>query len=99
MPNQFAFPVWDYIQDEMDARGWTLKDLADRMGSEIEEATLAIGMSSKTLRGLRLGSYTADALGKAFGTSGKLWLNLDNAYHAATYGDGPAPDDGGPTHA
>jgi plasmid maintenance system antidote protein VapI len=77
-------PVGDYIQEELTARGWTTADLAERMGDTykeraIWELTLDLLIVCGDRPDILLGQETADALGKAFGTSGEFWSNL----HAA----------------
>ena len=68
------FHPGEYIRDEMEARGWTTKDLARRMD-----------FSLSTVEGLcreqrRVTRVTAQALNQAFGTSTGLWLRLQRAY-------------------
>lgn len=62
--------LFDTVTAELDSRGWTLMDLADRSGVEYVKLREAINelcpMDSQVTRGLA----------KAFGTSEELWINL-----------------------
>lgn len=64
----------DFIQEELDERGWRQEDLAD-----------IIGMSHKTVNQIiknrqSITPETARLLSKAFGQSPQYWLNLDSIY-------------------
>ena len=69
-----VFPPGEFIQDELDARGWTQDDLAQIMG----RPQSAINLMINDKRGIS--PQTALELGGAFGTSAEFWLNLDSAY-------------------
>lgn len=69
-----AFPVRDYIEGELLIRKWTTADLARAMGVEL---SIVDELMAGTLD-LHLG--TAVKLGRAFGTSGQVWINLQNEY-------------------
>lgn len=62
------------LRRELDARGWSQKDLAEITGRP-EQAISEIVQGSK-----RITPETALDLGKAFGTSPDLWLNLESSY-------------------
>ena len=62
------------IRRELEARGWTQKDLADIMGRP-EQAISEIVNGRK-----RIIPETALQLAEAFGTSADLWLNLESNY-------------------
>ncbi|MBX3177862.1 MAG: HigA family addiction module antidote protein [Candidatus Hydrogenedentes bacterium] len=69
-----VFPPGEYIQDELEARGWLQTDLVDILG--VDKKTV-----SDIIAGKR--SITPDMavlIGEAFGTGPEVWLNLDNAY-------------------
>lgn len=69
-----AFPPGEFIRDELDARGWEQRDLAEIMGRpERLVSELIAGKRSLT-------AETAQQLGEAFGTSAQVWLNLESAY-------------------
>lgn len=87
------FHVAEYLQDELDARGWSTRYCAERMGhegKEIDVDELALDMTLATLDAppghcaweCRMGEEMAAGLAKAFGTNAQIWLNLDNAFHA-----------------
>ena len=64
----------DFIQEELDERGWRQEDLAD-----------IIGMAPKTVNQIiknrqSITPETARLLSKAFGQSPQYWLNLDSKY-------------------
>jgi len=71
------FPPGEYIQDELDARGWTQDDLAQILGRPLN----AVNQIIKGKRGIT--PETARGLGAAFGTSAEMWMNLENAYQLA----------------
>jgi HTH-type transcriptional regulator/antitoxin HigA len=68
------FPPGEYIQDELDARGWTHDDLAEVIGRTKRHVSRLL--SGETA----IGSETAVALGQAFGTSAEMWINLQTSY-------------------
>ncbi len=76
-----VFPPGEFIQEELDARGWTTADLAARMGGDagINKLTvdLLILVPSKNML---LGEETAHGLAKAFGVSSQFFLNIDAAW-------------------
>lgn len=90
-----AFPPGVFIQEEMDARGWSEEDVARRMGDQ-----RAYGMNMLCLgfilhvhdRNLILDRETAEGLSLAFGVSAELFLNLDAAWRAAPSPDAHATD-------
>jgi len=82
-----AFPVGEYLEDELKARGWTTRDCAERMcgNVDIDQLTLdlciALAHDSANYRCVMMGAETARGLEIALGTSAETWLNLDRAYH------------------
>lgn len=69
-----AFPVADFIKEEMEERGWTQTTLAEIIGRPIQFVNqLVKNKKQVTIR-------TAQELGAAFGTSPEYWLNLQNQY-------------------
>jgi len=76
-----VFPVGDFIKEEMEARGWGLGDLINRMGGDILVNALTLDLIVNVHdRDILLGEVTARELGKAFGTSEEYWLGLDRAW-------------------
>lgn len=68
-----TFSVAEFIRDELEARSWTVKDLAVAMHRpEHRVAHLVDGQE-------RITPQTAAWLAAAFTTSAELWLNLDAA--------------------
>lgn len=73
------FPPGEYIQDEIDARGWTHDDLASVLGmSRRQVINLIQGKSGIT-------AETAHALADAFGQDqgAQTWMNLQIAFELA----------------
>ncbi len=69
-----AFPPGEYIEDELEARGWKQSDLAMILGrSRPKVNELIKGKRAITLR-------TAKELAAAFGTSAQVWLNLETQW-------------------
>lgn len=69
-----AFPPGEYIKNEIEARGWTQRDLA-RVArvlgrSEPKVSELINGKRAVTVQ-------TARELAAAFGTSAEVWLSLE----------------------
>ena len=71
-----AFPPGDFIEEELEARGWSQAYLADAMGQDDEIiAELIDGSREVTLE-------VAEQLGAAFGTGAQFWLNLNASYQS-----------------
>lgn len=64
-----------FLEEELEARGWTCSDLADIMGRSARDISLIINGE----RGIS--PETAIGLGEAFGTSSEYWMNLETSYH------------------
>jgi HTH-type transcriptional regulator/antitoxin HigA len=69
-----VFAPGEFIQDELEARGWTHSDLAERMGCS--PALVAELVDSHA----PITADTAGRLAGAFDTSRQLWLNLDATF-------------------
>jgi HTH-type transcriptional regulator/antitoxin HigA len=67
-------PPGEILSDELEARGWTQKDLAEIMGRP-EQAISEIINGKKQIT-----PETAIELGQAFGTSAEFWINLETGY-------------------
>ena len=69
-----VFPPGEFIQEELEARGWIQSDLAEIMGRDA-------GLVSSLVTGKRsITPQTARDLGSAFGTGGDFWLKLEAAF-------------------
>ena len=77
-------PPGDFIQEELEERGWTQGDLAEIIGRSRRLVTELVNAK----RGVT--PETARALADAFGTSAEFWLNLETAYRLSRVG---TPDD------
>jgi HTH-type transcriptional regulator/antitoxin HigA len=65
------------LRRELDARGWTQKDLADILGRPAQAITEIVRTKKQ------ITPDTAVALGSAFGTSAAFWWNLEARYRLA----------------
>lgn len=88
MSNDFvpaqAIPTWEYIEDELNARGWTREELAIRMGgdSRVNLCTMEFLEHLDDPR-VKLGRRFAEGLSRAFGTGAEVWMNIDASYRRA----------------
>jgi len=66
-----VFSPGEFLRDELDARGWTPREFAERIGCppKLADEILA-GKQGITPR-------TAQEIGAALGTSPELWLKLE----------------------
>lgn len=85
MPAQVWHPS-TFIQEELDARGWTLRDLVFRMRRYESEKDWAINMLAFEMymtvqeKYVMLGQSMANDLGTAFGVDPQMFLNLDELW-------------------
>ncbi len=76
-----VFPPGDFLQEELDERGWRQTDLA-------EIIDCSTGTISDIIAGNRpISPETARRIGAALGTSAEFWLNLDAAYRLSRLRD------------
>jgi HTH-type transcriptional regulator/antitoxin HigA len=69
-----VFPPGEFIQEELDARGWTQVDLAEIMGRDTVQINRIVqGKQAIT-------PETAKQLSEVFGTSAELWMRLESTY-------------------
>lgn len=66
-------PGWR-ISEELAARGWNQKDLADVLGRPLQAVNEIVNANKQ------ITPETAIQLGKAFGTSAEFWANLEALY-------------------
>ena len=77
MCQQSRFPPGEYIQEELDARGWTQEDLSQILNiTRRHVANLIAGSSALT-------PDVAVSLGQAFGQNPQTWMNLQVTYELA----------------
>lgn len=69
-----AFPVGEYIADELEARGWSRSDLAEILQRPPQFVSEIITGKKELTR------ESAAQIAAAFGTSVELWLNLQDQY-------------------
>ena len=69
-----AFPPGDFIREELEARGWSQRDLARIIGRPLQAVNEIINGRK------RITPETSLELSAAFGTDPKFWLNLDASY-------------------
>jgi plasmid maintenance system antidote protein VapI len=78
-----VWPLGSYLEDEMNARGWTVADVAARMGPGRDYGTdyLCVEMLLAVHdRNLLLDDDTAIGLGNAFGVSPQYFTYLHEAW-------------------
>jgi HTH-type transcriptional regulator/antitoxin HigA len=75
-----VFPPGDFLREELEARGWTQRDLAEILDRPIQAINAIINGKKE------ITPETAVAFGAAFGTSPEFWLNLESAYRLAKVG-------------
>jgi HTH-type transcriptional regulator / antitoxin HigA len=71
------FPPAEFIQEAMDARGWTQDDLAEVMGRSRQTVMRLLNATTS------ITPETAHELAQAFETSPELWMNLQTSYELA----------------
>ena len=72
-----VFPPGEFINDELEARGWTQTDLAEILGRPVRLVNELIAGKKQ------ITPETAQGLAEAFGTDAILWMNLDSQYRLA----------------
>jgi len=69
-----VFPPGEFIQEELDARGWTQEDFASIIGKPLAAV-------NEIIKGKRsITAETAVRIAAAFGTSPHLWMNLESGW-------------------
>jgi HTH-type transcriptional regulator/antitoxin HigA len=82
-----AVPPGSILRRELDARGWTQRDLAEILGRPAQAIT-------EIVRGTKqITPETAVALAAAFGTSAEFWSNLEANYRLALAQQHPSSAD------
>ena len=80
-----TFPPGEFLRDELNARGWTTRDLALRIGGDAREVAvnqLALDLLIHVRDpGIYVGEQLAEGLARGLGTTATYWLNLDAAWH------------------
>lgn len=74
-----VFHVAEYLQGELEARGWTLSELKERSGAD-EAGCLALDFLELRDPRLVLDADTAGLIATAFGSSAELWMRLDETW-------------------
>jgi plasmid maintenance system antidote protein VapI len=78
-----------FLEAEMSARGWRVRDLAERMeGDPLRTRALLWHYFGHPTGELELGTMMADRVGRALGLSGEFLLNLERDYRAVACGHG-----------
>ncbi len=73
IPAMVVFPG-ESIQEELTARGWTQRQLAQKLGRPIQAV-------NEIIKGRRqITAETALALADVFGASAEMWLGLESRY-------------------
>lgn len=68
-----AFEASEYISDELDARGWSVEELARR-------AVLPVNRCRELIAGAKVLASDSERLGVAFGVNSAMFATLDLAY-------------------
>lgn len=93
-----GFHPSEFIQDELDARGWSLDTLAALMTrDDVARNRLALDfymLAGPEETNLRIGENMAQGFSVAFGISAEFFINLENAWLKAM---GVAPKASGPS--
>jgi plasmid maintenance system antidote protein VapI len=71
--------VYEVLEEELGCRGWSLADMAVRMGGDSKQNLCCLEIMSLGDNRVRLGLKTATQIGRAFGTSAGLWMALATA--------------------
>lgn len=71
-----AFPVGDFLAEELEERGWSEADFTAIMGRPTRFVEELISGERELTR------ESAELVGAALGTSAELWLNLQDTYRA-----------------
>lgn len=71
---------WSYIESEIQERGWSVRDLAERMGGDADFNHCALDFLATEDPRIKLSERIAAGISAAFGTSAELWLNIDEQY-------------------
>lgn len=69
-----AFPVGQYLRDELEARGWSVADFAAILGRPSQAVSEILNGHKEITR------ETATEIASATGTSAETWLRLQDAY-------------------
>ena len=82
-----AFPVGEYVTEELESRGWTTAYAASLMDGNPMENELWLDLMCCLpiweKHDVKFSEGEAERLGKLFGTSSEIWLNLHKAYLGA----------------
>ena len=73
-PLAMAFPPGVVIREELEERGWTQQQLADRMGRPLQIVNMIVN-GHKAIT-----AETALQLEQAFGVQASFWLNFENEW-------------------
>ncbi len=68
------FPPGDFIREELEARGWSQRNLAEILGRPLQSINQIIN-GKKAIT-----AQTAKELGLAFGTDPEVWMNLETQW-------------------
>lgn len=74
--SRVRIPPGVFLLEEMAARGWTVSKLAEKMGQPSTRVTSI----KRIICGEPITPDMAQRLSNAFGTSARLWLNLERAF-------------------
>lgn len=86
LPTRVGYHVWDFVEEELAARGWTLDDAALRMSGDFGVNRLMLDLlehaRDEQMENVVIRGGTAELLSEAFGVSQELFVNLDKQWKA-----------------
>jgi HTH-type transcriptional regulator/antitoxin HigA len=75
-----VFPPGEFIRDEMDALGWTLRDVHARLGNDPVRCCAFDLVAYVDDKNMILDRKTAADLALLFGAGAKYWLEIDRVW-------------------
>jgi plasmid maintenance system antidote protein VapI len=75
-----VFHAYEFIEEELLTRGWSLHDLAQKMGGDVNVNEASLQLLSLKNPDIFVGEESAQQLGRAFGVSSEYFLTLDQIW-------------------
>lgn len=75
-----AFPVGEYVSEELEARGWTTAYAASQISGNPDENELWLDLLCCLPMWEDFDELEANRLEQLFGVSSQTWLNIHDAY-------------------
>ena len=74
-----VFPVGEFIRDELEARDWSVNEMASRMDGD-PTVNACVIQNLIDVPDTYLEPETAEQIGAAFGTSTAIWCRINETY-------------------